>query len=50
MMPKVMIKAICIVMAALMILSVDDPVKANDIISETEEGNVDPTSIYRINK
>ena len=35
---------------ALMILSVDDPVKANDIISETEKGNVDPTSIYRINK
>ncbi len=33
---------------ALMILSVDDPVKANDIISDTEKGNVDPTSIYRI--
>lgn len=33
---------------ALMIFSVDDPVSANEIISKTDEGQVNPKSIYRI--
>lgn len=33
---------------ALMILSVDDLVKANKIISEEKQGNVNPSTIYRL--
>ena len=33
---------------ALMILSVDDLVKANKLISEEKQGNVNPSTIYRL--
>ncbi|MBO5926832.1 MAG: acetolactate synthase [Clostridia bacterium] len=35
---------------ALMILSVDDPIKANEIVCENEAGDINPSNIYRINK
>ena len=33
---------------AIMVLSVADPAKADELICNTESGNVDPTLIYRI--
>lgn len=33
---------------AIMVLSVADPAKADELIRNTESGNVDPTLIYRI--
>ena len=33
---------------AIMVLSVADPAKADELIRNTESSNVDPTLIYRI--
>lgn len=34
---------------AIMLLSVDDPIKADSIINETGNGDINPSAIYRIN-